>query len=305
LRKIIQTRLLRLRYAVTEAVKYNRQLKTNIPYETRLMVLKSDLVNGPNHVFDDHTNCRQYFCQGTKEGEDELKRFELWEDIICARNLLTYHTESLMYNFNNNEAELYNSILAKFIGGKRINFSHKGDILIFYLGSYELRCNAAVTAYNKGANPSIFGIVCKMRDKTSRAKTVNDILFGTFTGNATTSRHPDGIIDDESLVEIKCPASAKELAPEDAIQSNKIKYCSIKDGALFLKRNDNYYYQVQGQLHISQKTYCYFCVWTPKGLMYEKIKRDDDFWKNNTEIKIKTFYLENLLPILIKENLMQ
>ena len=140
-----------------------------------------------------------------------------------------------------------------------------------------------------------------MRDKTSRAKTVNDILFGTFTGNAATrygianeviakeqledllktkiqsaglivdknipfiAASPDGILDDESLVEIKCPASAKELAPEDAIQSNKIKYCSIKDGTLYLKRNDNYYYQVQGQLHISQKTYCYFCVWTPKG----------------------------------------
>ncbi|XP_060846320.1 uncharacterized protein LOC132925982 [Rhopalosiphum padi] len=457
LRKIIQTRLLRLRYAVTEAVKYNRQLQTNIPYETRLMVLKSDLVNGPNHVFGDHTNCRQYFCQGTKEGEDnlvdELKRFELWDDIVRARNLLTYHTESLMYNFNNNAAELYNSILAKFIGGKRINFSHKG--------SYELRCNAAVTAYNEGANrlssfnkqitdkspgmytkqyikkstkrienhsrrrclfktsertktaakpltntgpdenygnvlhdpfldltenqievykrdyldklslsesqikilemrtrrqhqceewcierkkrltASIFGKVCKMRDKTSHAKTVNDILFGTFTGNAATrygianeviakeqledllktkiqsaglvvdknipfiAASPDGILDDESLVEIKCPASAKELAPEDAIQSKKIKYCSIKDGTLYLKRNDNYYYQVQGQLHISQKTYCYFCVWTPKGLMYEKIKRDDDFWKNNMETKIKTFYLENLLPALIKENLMQ
>lgn len=68
LRKIIQARLLRLRYAVTEAVKYNRQLQTNIPYETRLMVLKSDLINGPNHVFGDHSSCRQYFCQGPKEG---------------------------------------------------------------------------------------------------------------------------------------------------------------------------------------------------------------------------------------------
>ncbi|KAL4103976.1 hypothetical protein QTP88_019289 [Uroleucon formosanum] len=271
--------------------------------------------------------------------------------------------------------KIINQKLAKFIGGKRINFSHKG--------SYELRCNAAVTAYNEGANrlssfnkqitdkspgmytkqyikkstrrienhsrsrclfktsertktaakpltntgpdenygnvlhdpfldltenqieaykrdyldklflsesqikilemrtrrqhqceewcierkkrltASIFGKVCKMRDKTSRAKTVNDILFGTFTGNAATrdgianeviakeqpedllkikiqsaglivdknipfiAASPDGILDDESLVEIKCPASAKELAPEDTIQSNKIKYCSI------------------------------------------------------------------------------
>lgn len=39
--------------------------------------------------------------------------------------------------------------------------------------------------------------------------------------------------------------------------------------------------------------------------MYEKIKRDDDFWKNNMENKIKKFYLENLLPVLIKENLRQ
>lgn len=54
--------------------------------------------------------------------------------------MLIYNTESLMYNYNNNAAELYNSILAKFIDGKRINFLKKG--------SYKLRCNAAVTAYN-------------------------------------------------------------------------------------------------------------------------------------------------------------
>lgn len=57
---------------------------------------------------------------------DELKRFGIWNDITYAKNLLSYHTESLMYNFNNNAAELYNSILAKFIGGKRVNFSQKG-----------------------------------------------------------------------------------------------------------------------------------------------------------------------------------
>jgi len=75
---------------------------------------------------------------------------------------------------------------------------------------------------------------------------VNDILFGTFTGNAATrygivneviakeqledllktknqsavlivdknipfiAASPDGVLDNESLVEIKCPASAKE-----------------------------------------------------------------------------------------------
>lgn len=68
LRQSIQTRLLRFRYAVTEAVKYNRQIQGNASFETRLIILKSDLENGPSHVFGDHKNCRQYFCQGPKNG---------------------------------------------------------------------------------------------------------------------------------------------------------------------------------------------------------------------------------------------
>ncbi|KAF0747545.1 Uncharacterized protein FWK35_00020083, partial [Aphis craccivora] len=40
-----------------------------------------------------------------------LRNYGIWDDICRARNLLTYHTEGLMYGYNNNSAELYNSIL--------------------------------------------------------------------------------------------------------------------------------------------------------------------------------------------------
>ncbi|KAL4084608.1 hypothetical protein QTP88_027539 [Uroleucon formosanum] len=73
-----------------------------------------------------------------------MKRVGLWDDIGSIRSALTNHTESLMFNLNNNAAENYNSILAKFVGGKKVNLCLRG--------SYELRCNAAVTAYNVGAN---------------------------------------------------------------------------------------------------------------------------------------------------------
>lgn len=39
----------------------------------------------------------------------------------------------------------------------------------------------------------------------------------------------------------------------------------INNGKLILKRNYPYYYQVQGQLNITKRTWCYFVVWTPKG----------------------------------------
>lgn len=84
---------------------------------------------------------------------------------------------------------------------------------------------------------------------------------------------PDGLvesIESDSIVEIKCPASAKNMTPENAISNKKIKSCEIKNGKLHLKRNDNYFYQVQGQLHVSRKTFCYFCIWTPKGIYFIK-----------------------------------
>lgn len=55
---------------------------------------------------------------------------------------------------------------------------------------------------------------------------------------------------------------------EETVEASKIKYLTIdQDGNIQLKRNDNYYYQVQGQLRVANKGACYFIVWTPKGLL--------------------------------------
>lgn len=67
-RKILQDRLLRLRYAVTEAIKYRQKQLEKVSHEDNLKLLKTDLKNGPNHVFGDHSDCRQYFCHGPKKG---------------------------------------------------------------------------------------------------------------------------------------------------------------------------------------------------------------------------------------------
>lgn len=68
-RKLLLNRLSRLRYEVTEAIKYRQNETGNIIYEEKLAKLKQDIINGPNNVFGDHSNCSSYFCQGQKKGK--------------------------------------------------------------------------------------------------------------------------------------------------------------------------------------------------------------------------------------------
>lgn len=78
---------------------------------------------------------------------------------------------------------------------------------------------------------------------------------------------PDGLIDNNSLIEIKCPASIKDYTPQEAFENKKLKFMNLIEGELKLKTSHDYYYQVQGQLHITDRKYCYFAVWTPKGII--------------------------------------
>jgi hypothetical protein len=78
---------------------------------------------------------------------------------------------------------------------------------------------------------------------------------------------PDGLIGEDSILEVTCPSSIKKYTPEEAFNLGKLSYMEVRNkrGKLVLKRNHVFYYQVQGQLNISEKKYCYFVVWTPKG----------------------------------------
>lgn len=113
---------------------------------------------------------------------------------------------------------------------------------------------------------------------------------------------PDGIIGDNRLIEIKCPISAIAMTPMEAVSSGTIKYCTLDSEKIVLKRNDKYMFQIQGQLHITGRDTCLFVVWTPKGFSVEEISRDDKFWELKMEEKLDLFYMEALLPIVMKEN---
>lgn len=83
---------------------------------------------------------------------------------------------------------------------------------------------------------------------------------------------PDGLIEDDAIVEVKCPKTASKMHPKEAIEQKIINFCTLDENLhMQLKRNHNYYYQVQGQLHITQRSLCYFVFWTPLGMLVEKV----------------------------------
>ena len=81
---------------------------------------------------------------------------------------------------------------------------------------------------------------------------------------------------------------------------SKIKpfYCEIENGDIKLKRNHQYYYQVQGAMGIVGVEWCDFIIWTTKGMTIERIQFDKLFW-TSCLIYLRSVYLEYVLPEII------
>jgi hypothetical protein len=73
---------------------------------------------------------------------------------------------------------------------------------------------------------------------------------------------PDGFVEKiDSLVEIKCSYTAykQNLTPDEAIMKKLIPFWKIKnDGNYEINTNHDWYYQIQGQLHITNKKNVYW-----------------------------------------------
>jgi putative phage-type endonuclease len=190
-----------------------------------------------------------------------------------------------------------------------------------------------VAMRRKMLTASNFGRVCKMLPHTGCENAVKSIIYSNFDsphleyGRVNEERArmeleavenisiqpcglfideeypflgatPDGIVGDHGIVEIKCPSSAAEMSVEEAIEKGKVSFW-MKNNEMKINRKHNYFFQIQGQLHISKRDFCIFAVWTKGGLKVERIHRDEEFWKEFMEDKLKKFYLNCMLPELV------
>ncbi|KOB78717.1 hypothetical protein OBRU01_01900 [Operophtera brumata] len=448
-RKVLTTkRIMILRKTIRKII---REHKTESESERRCNIepLYNDLLLAHNHAFDNHTRCKSYFCDSKgntqpSEIQKDLNTSTLWSRICLIMSNLAAHATSLIHDIDSNTVERYNSIVAKLVGGKRVNFSKRG--------SYQARCHAAVISFNthkvlstvyksiSGRSPqgsvrkledrrikrmivlrrferkknrilfakaggdvnygencekpdlpteifekekktflqnlkkskeerqkieretvlqsscsewlehrrslltaSNFGRVVNRRNSTSCSNLVKDILYKDAISHVKSIKHgkdnekkaldqlarqenvqitpcglfideeiqylgatPDGLIADDTIVEIKCPITAFNKSVREAVENKKIPFFKInKHSDMVINQTHAWYFQIQGQLHVTKRSKCLFSIWTgeDRPLWTDTIFKDDSFWANIMKDKLCRFYMECLLPELVDPRL--
>ena len=78
--------------------------------------------------------------------------------------------------------------------------------------------------------------------------------------------------EEGSIGEIKypCTAAKEGLDPVLAAKTMKTFFCKAgATGKVELKWGHDYFYQVQGTMAITRRSWCDFVVWSPKGMSVE------------------------------------
>ncbi|XP_062590250.1 uncharacterized protein LOC134251845 [Saccostrea cucullata] len=121
--------------------------------------------------------------------------------------------------------------------------------------------------------------------------------FFIYTEKPFLGASPDGIIDDMHIVEVKCPYLGRNVNIE--LKCLKyFRYLEQKNGVIQLKKSSNYYDQIQGQLLITGRQFCYFVVYTFKSLFVEKIEFDQEYCKFCLVPKLDLFYRKWFRPFV-------
>ncbi|CAH1170962.1 unnamed protein product [Phaedon cochleariae] len=106
---------------------------------------------------------------------------------------------------------------------------------------------------------------------------------------------PDGLLNGDGIIEIKCPYKVRECDRNETLRN-----LDDIDNNGKLKVTSKYYYQIQGLLEVTNRSWCEFVVYTFKGIQFtEKIFKRPDFFRNIMLNKLKEFFFYYHLPTFL------
>lgn len=105
---------------------------------------------------------------------------------------------------------------------------------------------------------------------------------------------PDGITNNRTLVEVKCPYTGRH----DSIQPSDRFPFLTED--MKLSKIHNYYAQVQGQMFICDMASCDLVVYTLNDFKIIKVELDKQYINNTLIPAITAFYYNTLLPHIVQ-----
>ena len=100
----------------------------------------------------------------------------------------------------------------------------------------------------------------------------------------------------EGLVEFKSPYEGDKVVNV----TETLQGLVYLDNDLRLKKNHNYYAQVQGQMAITNRLWCDFAVVIAGDVFVQRIQFDEDFWKV-TQQSLVSFFEEYVLEEIITQ----
>lgn len=127
-----------------------------------------------------------------------------------------------------------------------------------------------------------------------KVKVCTNGLFLSLDGLLGAS--PDGVLDSATTIEIKCPYKWRNANFKVAAKEKQF-FLEDTDSGLQLRKNHNYYHQIQGQLYLSNRQLCYLIVWGCNSFEVIPIKRQED-WRPNLD-RLKEFATSKFLPFAL------
>lgn len=132
-----------MRKFIVTSIQFHK--RTTNSKNVAINLLHNDILNSVAHAYGDHRLCSDYNCSKDKNICNTVRKIDnsmFLFRINAIAATVANKARSLIEDVDTNKVEGFNSVIAKFVGGKRINFSQRRG--------YQGRCSAAVVSFNSG-----------------------------------------------------------------------------------------------------------------------------------------------------------